>query len=83
MAKLVSGTRIYGTANVDVQINIGNTSTGASIVANTTTIAFGNTVNITANGAAGGVGQVLTSNGTTVIWTSPFATAYSLKSISF
>jgi len=44
MAKLNSGTRIYGTANIDTQINI-----GANVVANTTGFGSG-TINATSNG---------------------------------
>lgn len=42
MAKLLSGTRIYGTANVDTQINVGSNlainTTGFSVTGNATTI---------------------------------------------
>jgi len=46
MAKLNTGTRIYGTANVDISIYVGtsNTTTGTGgILANTTTLLIGNT----------------------------------------
>lgn len=45
MAKLLDGTRIYGTANVDTRVNV-----GANLYANTTTLFVGNsTVNTTVN----------------------------------
>jgi hypothetical protein len=51
MAKLLSGTRIYGTANVDTSVSVGtsNTTTGTGgVLANTTTLFIGNnTINTT------------------------------------
>ena len=54
MAKLLSGTRIYGTANVDTQINV-----GANVVLTTTNISVGNS---TVNASIGAT--AITSNAT-------------------
>jgi len=57
MAQLLSGTRIFGTANVDIGVSVGNNI----VVANTTQ--FTTTVPFSANGSVGTAGQVLVSNG--------------------
>jgi hypothetical protein len=70
MANLQSGTRIYGTANVDSQIYVGaNVSIGTDsisvstrFIANTTQLTI-STTPLSANGGTGTAGQVLTSNG--------------------
>jgi hypothetical protein len=75
MAKLLSGTRIYGTANVDsilyvnTSISIGNSTivlantTANTFVANLTQLTISTPVS--ANGGVGTSGQILTSNGST------------------
>jgi len=75
MAKLLSGTRIYGTANVDTilyvntSISIGNStialanSTANVFIANATQLTI--TIPVSANGGVGTAGQVLTTNGAT------------------
>jgi hypothetical protein len=51
-------------------MNAASFNVGASFAANTTRITISNTVNIIANGVAGNVGQLLTSNGTSLYWQS-------------
>ena len=64
MAKLLSGTRIYGVANVDTSVYVGtsNTTTGTGgILANNTTMYIGNTTTysyLTNAGLIGGSGAV-------------------------
>jgi len=56
MAKLLSGTRIYGTANVDTSVYVGtsNTTTGTGgILANNTTLIIGNNTINTSISSAG------------------------------
>ena len=70
MANLLSGTRIYGTANVDSQIYVGanvsigtaSISIGTQFIANTTRLTI-STTPLSANGGTGANGQVLVSNG--------------------
>jgi hypothetical protein len=59
MAKLQSGTRIYGTANVDTSIAV-----GSSFTANTLQVTLSG-IPLSANGSTGSATQVLTSNGST------------------
>ena len=70
MAKLQSGTRIYGTANVDTYIYIGtsNTTTGTGgILANTTFILIGNnTSNSTLSAVGLTVGTSFVANTTRI-----------------
>lgn len=87
MANLLSGTRIYGTANVDTAIYIGsaaNTIVGAdsisvgkaSFIANDDIIVIKEGIAIQAGSNIGTAGQVLTSNGTgNVYWSTPAATS--------
>lgn len=48
-------------------INVGS----SAIIGNSTQLTLANTVGLSANGSKGTSGQVLTSNGTTVYWTTP------------
>jgi hypothetical protein len=49
-------------------VNAASLTVGSSVVANTTRLAIGTAVGIQANGGIGTAGQVLTSNGTTIYW---------------
>jgi hypothetical protein len=49
-------------------VNAASLTVGSSVVANTTRLAIGTSVGLQANGGIGSAGQVLTSNGTTVYW---------------
>lgn len=68
MAKLLDGTRIYGTANVDTRINV-----GSNVFVNTSTLSIGNsTINTTANST------VVIVNGTDTLATQKRSIAMSL-----
>ncbi len=64
MAKLLDGTRIYGTANVDTQVNV-----GANVVINTSVVFVGNSsVNVSVNstifsGTANNANYIKANNG--------------------
>jgi len=49
-------------------VNAASHTVGTSFVANTSRVRIDNTVGLEANGGLGSAGQVLTSNGTTVYW---------------
>jgi hypothetical protein len=68
MARLQTGTRIYGTANVDTSVTIGTGVGNTVVFANSTTITVGNTTSgnvtiITASSISGasGWGQLYAS----------------------
>jgi hypothetical protein len=66
MANLQSGTRIYGTANVDTQVNMGTTSYGSAtggLLINTTSFATGNSTVNTIISSTGGFVYNSTSGG--------------------
>lgn len=88
MAKLLGGTRIYGTANVDSTLYVGNStvnvitspgsvtingSSGQVFKANNTQFTLGSSVSFSANGSLGSAGYVLTSSGSSVYWDAPSA----------
>ena len=52
-------------------VNAASHTVGTVFVANTTRVAIGTTVGLQANGGIGTAGQVLTSNATTVYWSTP------------
>jgi hypothetical protein len=54
-------------------VNGSSITVGTSIIANTTRLAIGTAVGLQANNGIGTSGQVLTSNGTTVYWSTPSA----------
>lgn len=58
---------VFATSTVNAAI----ISVGSSIIANSTQLTIGTTTGISANGGLGTAGQVLTSNGSTVYWTTP------------
>ena len=53
---------------VPTLVNAAAHTVGTSFIANTSTLFIANTVGVNANGSLGGSGQVLTSNGSTVYW---------------
>ena len=54
-------------------VNGSSITVGTSVIANTTRLAIGTAVGLQANGGIGTTGQILTSNGTTVYWSTPSA----------
>ena len=52
-------------------VNSSSLSVGTSFIANTTRLILNTTVGVQANGGIGTAGQVLTSNATTVYWSTP------------
>lgn len=55
-------------------INAASFTIGSAFTANTTRIVFAATVGLQANGGVGTAGQLLTSNGTTIYWSTPAST---------
>ena len=54
-------------------VNGSTISVGTSVIANTTRLTIGTAVGLQANGGIGTAGQLLTSNGTTIYWSTPAA----------
>lgn len=52
-------------------VNAASLTVGTSFIANTTRVVIGTAVGLQANGGIGTAGQVLTSNATTVYWSTP------------
>jgi hypothetical protein len=76
--KWYSGTTLHMTSNtsglfVTDQVNATAFNVGSSFTANSTRVAYGTTVGLEANGTIGTAGQYLTSNGTTIYWSTPGA----------
>jgi len=82
MAKLQSGTRIYGTANVDTSVYVGtsnNTTGTGGILANVTTLFIGNnTINAYMNSSSLSINAVTTANTTGVYTGTVNAASYTV-----
>jgi len=64
-------TTITGFVNATSTVNASGLAVGTSFIANTTRVVIGTAVGLQANGGIGTAGQVLTSNATTVYWSTP------------
>lgn len=73
MARLQSGTRIYGTANVDTSVTIGTGVGNTTVFANSTTITVGNT----------STGNVTIITASSISGASGWGQLYASKSIFF
>jgi hypothetical protein len=63
----INSTGVY----INGVVNSSSLSVGTSFIANTTRLILDTTVGVQANGGIGTAGQVLTSNATTVYWSTP------------
>ena len=63
----INSTGVY----INGVVNSSSLSVGTSFIANTTRLILNTTVGVQANGGIGTAGQVLTSNATTVYWSTP------------
>lgn len=66
-AVIANSTGVFTTGTV----NAATLSVGTSVVANSSRLVIGTAVGVQANGSIGSAGQVLTSNATTVYWSTP------------
>lgn len=66
-ALIANSTGVFTTGTV----NAATLSVGTSVVANSSRLVIGTAVGVQANGSIGSAGQVLTSNATTVYWSTP------------
>jgi len=70
---IVSDTLFVKNLQSNLTVNSASFSVGTSFVVNTTLLTLTSSLGLSANGSTGSAGQVLTSNGSAVYWTEPYA----------
>lgn len=77
-ALIANSTGVFTTGAV----NAASLAVGTNFIANTTRVVIGTAVGLQANGGIGTAGQMLTSNGTTVYWSTPSTSSGTVTNIA-